>query len=137
MVQHLSDQAMTAVAEKEGKAALEKLQKGEAISLAWSAPQAVTLQKRQGLHPEAAQAVFGADASKLPAYVGAPVSQGRFVIYRVSKVKDVTEVNAEQRKALAKQLTQMVGQEQYVAYLATLRERADVKIDKKKLGEGS
>jgi peptidyl-prolyl cis-trans isomerase D len=137
IVQHLSDQAATQLAEKEGLAALEKLKKGEPLALKWSAPQTVTLQKRQGLHAEAAQAVFGADTAKLPAYIGTPVSQGRFVIYRVTKVKDVVDTNPEQRKALAKQLTQMIGQEQYIAYLASLREHADVKIDKKKLDQGS
>jgi hypothetical protein len=55
------------------------------LALKWSAPQTVTLQKRQGLHAEAAQAVFGADTAKLPAYIGTPVSQGRFVIYRVTR----------------------------------------------------
>ena len=137
IVQHLSDQAATQLAEKEGLAALEKLKKGEPLALKWSAPQTVTLQKRQGLHAEAAQAVFGADTAKLPAYIGTPVSQGRFVIYRVTRVKDVVDTNPEQRKALAKQLTQMIGQEQYIAYLASLREHADVKIDKKKLDQGS
>ena len=137
ILQHLADQAATQLAEKEGRAALDKLKKGESVVLSWSAAQTVTLQKRQGLHPEAAQSVFGADTTKLPAYAGVPVSQGRFVIYRVTKVKDVTETSPEQRKALAKQLTQMIGQEQYIAYLASLRERADVKIDKKKLDQGS
>jgi peptidyl-prolyl cis-trans isomerase D len=137
IVQHLADRAATQLAEKEGRAALDKLKKGEPVVLSWSAAQTVTLQKRQGLHPEAAQSVFGADTAKLPAYTGAPVSQGRFVIYRVTKVKDVAETNPEQRKALAKQLTQMIGQEQYIAYLASLRERADVKIDRKKLEQGS
>ncbi|MEO8004032.1 MAG: SurA N-terminal domain-containing protein [Betaproteobacteria bacterium] len=137
IVQHLTDQAMSTAVEKEGRATLEKLQKGDALTLAWSTPQTVTLQKRQGLHPEAAQAVFGADTAKLPAYVGAPVSQGRFVIYRVTKVKEGAATTVEQRNALAKQLAQMVGQEQYSAYLASLRERADVKIDKKKLDQGS
>jgi peptidyl-prolyl cis-trans isomerase D len=89
------------------------------------------------LHPEAAQAVFGADTAKLPSYVGAPVSQGRFVIYRVTKVTDGAATTVEQRNALAKQLAQMIGQEQYSAFLASLRERADVKIDKKKLDQGS
>jgi peptidyl-prolyl cis-trans isomerase D len=137
IVQHLADQAATQLAEKEGRAALDKLKKGETVALSWSATQTVTLQKRQGLHPEAAQSVFGADTAKLPAYAGVPVSQGRFVIYRVTKVKDVTQTSPEQRKALAKQLTQMIGQEQYIAYLASLRERADVKIDKTKLDHGS
>ena len=137
IVQHLADQAATDLSEKAGRAALDKLKKGETVALSWSATQSVTLQKRQGLHPEAAQAVFGADTAKLPAYSGVPVSQGRFVIYRITEVKDVAEVNPEQRKALAKQLTQMIGQEQYIAYVASLRERADVKIDKKKLEQGS
>lgn len=137
ILQHLTDQAATQLAEKEGRAALDKLKKGELVTLAWSAAQTVTLQKRQGLHPEAAQSVFGADTAKLPAYAGVPVSQGRFVIYRVTRVKDVADVNPEQRKALAKQLVQMIGQEQYIAYLASLRERADVKVDRKKLDQGS
>jgi len=137
IVQHLADQSAAQIAEREGRAALDKLRKGEPVALAWSAAQTVTLQKRQGLHPEAAQSVFGADTTKLPAYAGVPVSQSRFVIYRVTRVKDVAETSPEQRKALAKQLTQMIGQEQYIAYLASLRERADVKIDKKKLEQGS
>jgi peptidyl-prolyl cis-trans isomerase D len=137
IVQHLSDRAATQLAEKEGRAALEKLKKGETIALTWSAPQTVTLQKRQGLHPEAAQSVFGANTAKLPAYAGVPVSQGRYAIYRVTRVKDVTETKPDERKALARQLTQMIGQEQYIAYLASLRERADVKIDKKKIDQGT
>ena len=137
IVQHLADQAARQLAEKEGRASLDKLKKREPVALSWSAAQTVTLQKRQGLHPEAAQSVFSADTSKLPAYAGVPVSQSRFVVYRVTRVKDVAEVTAEQRKALAKQLAQMIGQEQYIAYVASLRERADVKIDKKKLEQGS
>lgn len=137
IVQHLADQAALQLAEKDGRTALDKLKKGESVALPWSAAQTVTLQKRQGLHPEAAQSVFGADTAKLPAYIGVPVSQSRFVIYRVTKVKDVAETNPEQRKALQKQVTQMIGQEQYIAYLASLRERADVKIDRKKLEQGS
>ena len=137
IVQHLSAKAETELAEKEGRAALEKLKKGENIALKWSPSQTVTLQKRQGLHPEAAQSVFGIDTGKLPGYAGVPVSQGRFVIYRVTKVKEAGDTSPEQRKALAKQLMQMLGQEQYIAYLASLRERADIKIDKKKLEQGS
>ena len=133
IVQYLTDQALTQIVEKEGRAILDKLKSAEPAKLKWSASQIVTLQKRQGLHPEAAQSIFGADTAKLPSYVGVPVSQGRFVIYRITKVNDVKEVGTEQRKALAKQLTQMVAQDQYQAYVASLRERANVTIDKKKL----
>jgi peptidyl-prolyl cis-trans isomerase D len=134
---HLIEEAAMKLAETEGKAAAEKLQKGEAVKLDWSAPQSVSLQKRQGLHPEGAKAVFGADVTKLPVYAGVPAQQGRYVIYRITKVKDVGEIDPAQKKALARQLAQMAGQEQYQAYIGSLRERANVKIDRKKLDEGS
>jgi len=133
---HLAGEAAVKMAEAEGKAAMEKLQKGEPVKLNWSAPQSVSLQKRQGLHADGAKAVFGADASKLPAYAGVPAQQGRFVIYRISKVKDVGDIDPAQKKALARQLAQMAGQEQYQAFISSLRERADVKIDHKKLEQG-
>ena len=136
VMQYLTDKGAIELAEKEGRAALDKLQKGQPVALSWSPSQPVSLQKRQGLHPEGAQAVFGADVSKLPAYAGVPAAQGRFVVYRITKVKDVTAVDPAQRKALGKQLAEMIGQEQYSAYLASLQERADVKIDRKKLEEG-
>ncbi|MGH8768339.1 MAG: SurA N-terminal domain-containing protein [Burkholderiales bacterium] len=136
VMQFLTDKGAIELAEKEGRAALEKLQKSQPLALSWSPSQPVSLQKRQGLHPEGAQAVFGADVSKLPVYAGVPAAQGRYVVYRITKVKDVTAVDPEQRKALGKQLAEMVGQEQYVAYLASLRERADVKIDRKRLEQG-
>ncbi len=136
VMQYLTDKGAIELAEKEGRAALGKLQKGQPVALPWSPSQPVSLQKRQGLHPEGAQAVFGADVSKLPVYAGVPAAQGRFVVYRITKVKDVTAVDPAQRKALGKQLAAMVGEEQYAAYLASLRERADVKIDRKKLEQG-
>jgi len=136
VMQYLTDQGAIELAGKEGRAALEKLQKGQPVALSWSPLQSVSLQKRQGLHPEGAQAVFGADVSKLPVYAGVPAAQGRFVVYRITRVKDVTAVDPEQRKALGKQLAEMVGQEQYGAYLASLRERADVKVDRRKLEQG-
>jgi len=136
VMQYLTDKGAIELAEKDGRAALDKLQKGQPVTLSWSPSQPVSLQKRQGLHPEGAQAVFGADVSKLPAYTGVPAAQGRFVVYRITKVKDVTAVDPAQRKALGKQLAELIGQEQYSAYLASLRERADVKIDRKKLEQG-
>ncbi|HKQ24151.1 MAG TPA: SurA N-terminal domain-containing protein [Burkholderiales bacterium] len=136
VMQYLTDKGAIELAEKDGRAALDELQKGKAVTLSWSPSQPVSLQKRQGLHPAGAQAVFGADVSKLPAYAGVSAAQGRFVVYRITKVKDLAAVDPAQRKALGKQLAEMIGQEQYVAYLASLRERADVKIDRKKLEQG-
>ena len=81
--------------------------------------------------------MFRADAAKLPAYAGCrragrPLS----CIYRVSKVIDVESVDAEQRKALAKQLEQIRMRAQEAAEQRRRRQpasrRRDVKVDEKK-----
>ena len=96
----------------------------------------VTRERREGLDPEAAQAVFRADAAKLPAYVGFEASGGRFVLCRISNVVDQQQIDPEQRKAMAKQLDPLIGQETLEARLASLRQNADVKINDKLLERG-
>jgi peptidyl-prolyl cis-trans isomerase D len=120
-------------ARKEGEALLDKLRKGGDSGSKWSASQMVSRETREGLHPEAAAAVFSADASKLPVYVGLPAPGGRYVIYRVSKVVDVENVDPEQRKTIAKQLEPIAGQETLAARMEHLKQNADVKVDAKKL----
>ena len=130
---HLQGERATELAMKEGRAALEKLQKGEAADVRWSAPSMVSLQRRQGLHPEGVQAVFGAEASKLPAYAGVPASDGRFVIYRVTKVQDIQAVEPDKLKAAGEQLGKLAAQQQFEALVTSMRERAEVVVDRSKL----
>jgi peptidyl-prolyl cis-trans isomerase D len=133
IIDHLVVVRATEKAEKEGRAALEQLRKGEKPNLKWSPPQIVTLQRRQGLHPEGVQAVFSADTSTLPTYAGVPVSDGRFVIYRITEVRSLDEVSPDQINLAARQLTQIVALEQYTALLGSLRERANVSVDVRRL----
>jgi len=88
---------------------------------------------RRFLTPEAAQAVFRADWSKLPGYAGVEAQDGRYVLYRISKVIDVETVDPAQRKSLVQQLTPVLGQEALAARVSSLKQKADVKIDEKKL----
>lgn len=133
IMQVLIQQKAAELAQKEGQALLEKLRKGDEAGVTWSAAQIVSREKRAGLHPEAAQAVFRADAAKLPAYVGVEANGGRYVLYRVSKVIESDTVDAEQRKGLVKQLTPIAGQETLSARMSSLKQRGDVKVDAKKL----
>lgn len=130
---HLVLQQSVELAEKEGRSTLERLQKGEKAGSQWSPPQFVSLQQRQGLHPEGAQAVFSADLKKLPVYAGVPTSDGRFVIYRISDVRDVKNVTPEQIKSTGAQIAQMAAQAQFEDFVASLRERAEVKLNEKAL----
>jgi peptidyl-prolyl cis-trans isomerase D len=137
IVAALTQEKAGEMARKEGEALLEKLRKGGEAGSKWSASQMVSRETREGLHPEAAAAVFAADASKLPVYVGITAPGGRYVVYRVSKVVDVDTVDPAQRKAIAKQLDPIAGQETLAARLGNLKQNADVKIDAKKLEKAS
>jgi peptidyl-prolyl cis-trans isomerase D len=133
IVAALTQEKAGELARKAGDALLDKLRKGGEAEAKWSAPQTVTRESRAGLHPEAAAAVFSADASKLPAYVGLPAPDSRYVIYKISKVIDVDSIDPEQRKQIAKQLEPIAGQENLAARVENLKQNADVKVDAKKL----
>lgn len=136
IIEHLKMQRAVELAEKDGRAALEKLLEGGKVDLQWSPPVTVTLTRRQGLHSEGLQAVFGADTSKLPAYVGVPAPEGRFAIYRISRVENPESISPEQIKSASRQIAQLAAQAQFEALVSSLRQRAGVRIDKSKLQPG-
>lgn len=127
------DKAVT-LAEAEGKATLDKLAKGDAVAGAkWAPPTMVSLQKPGTVPAEAARAVFGAGASKLPDYVGTTLKDSRYAIYRVTKVAPAPDVSPDQRRALRAQIAQMASQQQFDAYLQTVKAGASVSIDASKI----
>ena len=137
IVRQLTLERAVQLAKQDGEAKLAQLKKGEAAQIAWSPAQTVTRERRAGLHPEAVQAVFGADASKLPAYVGLETPDGRYVIYRVTKVTSVDTVDAESRKGLARQVDQASGMEAAAATLANQKKKADIQINRKAIDKSS
>jgi len=137
IVRTLTQQKATELARSEGETLLGKLRKGESPSLQWAAPQTISRERPEGLQPDAARAVFRADASKLPAYAGVEGQGGRFVLYRIDKVIDNDSIDPQQRKVLAKQLSPLAGQEAFAARLSDLKQKADVKVDEKKIEKPS
>ena len=134
IVDFLKSERAIELARQEGEAMLEKLKTGERVSgLKWSKPGMVTLQRRQGLHPEGARAVFSTDAKDLPAYAGVSADDGRYVIYRISKVRDVASVSPDEVQTATRQLGQLAEQEQYSAFVKNLRERSEVKVNEARL----
>jgi len=115
-------------AKEAGEAALTKLKSGEKVSGDWSKPGVVTLVNRQGLHAEGLSAVFGMDRTALPGYAGLANEDGRYVIYRVTKVTDKEDEVEGQLDAGKRQITAMTQQQQGAQYLNTLREKANVRI---------
>jgi peptidyl-prolyl cis-trans isomerase D len=130
IVQQLTREKAAKLAREAGEARLAQLRGGESAGVAWSRPQLVSREQRGDLAPQAAQAVFSADAAKLPAYSGAQVGD-RYLLFRITKVVESTSVDREQRQALGRQIDQAAGIESGSASLESLRKRIDVKINPK------
>lgn len=114
------------LAQKDGAAKLELLRKGADAGVKWSAPRTVSRRDAQGLPRELLEPIVAADAAKLPAYVGIPVPGSGYVLVRITKVIEADP--KEKSPESSAKLGQQFGASQYEAYMASLRERADIEI---------
>ena len=124
IAKRMRQSAAAELAHKDGEAKLAELRKG-GNPVSWSAPREVSRSQAQGLPAPALRLVVSADVSKLPAYVGLPVSDG-YVLIRVSKVSNPPPASNE--KELVAQTANMLGSADYEAYVASLKGRADISI---------
>lgn len=121
------------LAVEEGQALLERLRRGDAVSLAWSAPQRLTRSEHKGLPTALVEQAFRAGTRTLPAYTGAPHPDGGYALLRIGSVREPRDIPEERRQALAESLRQLQGQEQLGAALASLKQKASVKISRERL----
>ncbi len=113
---------------KEGKDKLAQLQEGKSGIVQWGSALLVSRREPQGLDGETMQAVFRTDVHHLPSYSGVPNSQGGYTLIRVNGVIEPPKPGADQLKAFARQLQEMIAQEEFSAYLAEIRKRYDVSV---------
>ena len=129
----LKAQEAAALAKASGEKTLAELAKGGEDKLAWSPVKTVSrMQSRQMLPPAAVQAVFKADARKLPVYAGAEIGGG-YVLYKIVKVDVPERFDENKRKAFQAQYGAIMAQEDLSSYLAGLRARYKIKINQTKL----
>jgi peptidyl-prolyl cis-trans isomerase D len=123
------------LAHDDGETKLAKLNHGEDLSLAWGQARMVPRMGDATIAAAAVAAIFHADAAKLPAYAGAALPDGSFALYKISK--DVAYATAASETPTAAQLrqqyTRMVVEEDFNAWLATLRQRYPVTVNKSAL----
>ncbi len=126
------------LARKDGEEKLARLNKGEAVTLVWSHPQTVTRQPMRGLMPEVQRAIFTAPVGKLPACTGIAMPNGAYAIYQITQVRSGAAKGGDDTRAKLQrvQLAQLSGAEDFNAYLAALRQRYGVKINKAALAKG-
>jgi peptidyl-prolyl cis-trans isomerase D len=129
----LAQREAAALARAEGAAKLALLSKGGEAGLQWGASKTVSRRDAKGLPMAGLRKVMAVDASKLPAYAGLESGDKGYAIYRVSKVIPgefkAGAQNAEQFAAIDRQ----AGAEQVDAYVASLRARAKVEINRANL----
>ncbi|BBP96206.1 peptidylprolyl isomerase [Burkholderia sp. SFA1] len=116
-----------AMAKKEGEAKLAELQKSKAAD-GFTSPVTVSRNDAQGLPPAALSAIFKADASKLPAYVGVDLGADGYAIYRVNGIDKATPVAADRLAGAQQQVAQVYAQAEMEAYLSSLKARSKVKL---------
>jgi len=132
----LARNAASATAQKVGREKLALLQQGKEKEAGLRFDKPVTLNRNQvqaNFTPEALNAVFQADPSKLPAYTGAVNEKGGYALYRVTKMIEPPAPDDAKLNAASGRVADQLGRELMSAYLASLKANTDVKINQANL----
>ncbi|MFT4432989.1 SurA N-terminal domain-containing protein [Caballeronia sp. 15715] len=114
-------------ARKDGIAKLAELQKSNSTA-GFSSISKVSRNDAQGLPRAALAAIFKADSSKLPSYVGVDLGTDGYAIYRVDGIEKPDPVTADRLTGAQQQVAQVYAQAEMESYLDSLRARSKVKI---------
>lgn len=118
------------LAVQDGRDRLEKVRQGKDTQVTWGTPQVVSRTDTKGMSGPVLGQIFKTDVSKLPAYAGVENPQGGFTLVKISRVTQPETAAADKQKKLAAELRQIRGQEEMSAYVASLKQKADVRISK-------
>lgn len=121
------------LATKGGAAKYAELQQGKDAGLSWGTARIVGRDGKPTVHPDAVKAIFRADTSKLPAYLGVELRDRGYGLYRISRVIDAPPADEAREKSMRDQLARQAAQQDYTAYLASLRAAAKIEINKANL----
>jgi peptidyl-prolyl cis-trans isomerase D len=123
------------LAAQDGRAALENLRQGKAAEVTWGNSQLVSFSNPiKDLSDDVRKQILRTDISKLPAYAGVETPAG-YTLIRITRTVDPEKIEPEKEKNLALAMVQAQAQEQNAAFLASLKQKADIKIRKEQLIE--
>jgi peptidyl-prolyl cis-trans isomerase D len=130
----LERKAASDMAHQAGMEKLALLEQGKDPGLTFAKPVVLTRNRPQaGFPPQALTMIFQADANKLPAYAGAANDRGGYSIYRVLRVIPAAAPDAAKLNAFSNRIGDQIGRELMSAYAASLKARAEVKINQANL----
>ena len=125
--QKLQRMQASELAMQQGQKLLDQLQRGEKVNVAWKTAEVATRNQRSGIDPALLQAVFRADVSKLPTYVGVNSSSG-YMLARIDAVKDDASIDDSKLARYEQQIRQLTGDALLMAYMSDARKRANISI---------
>jgi len=127
----LTDEAARKLAADAGAARLKALQ-AHADEAGFSQPKIIARSNPTGVSAASVKAIFSADASKLPAFVGVTEPTGAYSIYRIDRIvsEPPTPSSMAQDTSRVTQLTRQVGELEFSAYLEGLKKRYKVVLAK-------
>ena len=129
----LTTQRANELAKQEGLRQLEELRQGKGVDLTWSAPQLVSRADPKGMNEALLRQAFKSDPRNVPSYTGVEGPDGGYMLLRVTRVVEPEKVDSAQQKALSEGLAQVAGEEQFGAYLSSLKQKAKIKLNKDQL----
>jgi peptidyl-prolyl cis-trans isomerase D len=133
----LEHRAASELAQQAGKAKLAVLEAGKDAGLTFGKPVPVTRNRPQaGFSQPALTAIFRADTAKLPGYAGAANERGGYTLYRIERVISPPAPEAARLTAVTGRVGEQIGHELAAANIASLRAKADVKINQVSLEKG-
>jgi peptidyl-prolyl cis-trans isomerase D len=124
----------TTLARKAGEAKLAALTAKDDAS-GFSNAKMVSRIKDQDLDGAALAAIMKADTRKLPAYVGVDLAGKGYSVFRINKVAQPAVVDNARRQAEQQQVADALAQQEMVAYIDVLKQKAKVKMLKPVLAD--
>ncbi len=133
IAKRLIEQESMAFATKAGAAKYAELLRGKDAGLTWGPAKTISRDGKPAVHPDALKAIFRADTRNLPAYLGLELRDRGYGIYRISRVIEAPPADEAREKSLRDQLARQAAQQDYAAYLASLKAGAKIEINKANL----
>ncbi|GGC00644.1 peptidylprolyl isomerase [Oxalicibacterium flavum] len=116
-----------ALAKAAGEAKLAALKEKDDAA-GFGATQTFSRARAQGVNPALFVAVMKADTGTLPSYAGVELPNQGYTVIRLTRVVQPTNIDTAKRDAEKQQIAEVLAEEETLAYIEALKERAKVKI---------
>lgn len=131
----LQHEQAVALAIKQGKDVVAALRQGkDAGALEWIPEVVIDRKNAQGLSDAIMKQAFRIDTGALPAFGGVENNGAGYSVIRISRVDGSVPSDPDEKNLLQHEMQTALAEEYTAAYLGTLKNKADITINKQLLG---